>query len=450
VTRILDARSMNATPAGACRNFEPCDVAIVGGGPAGATAALRFARAGLHVVLVDRHAFPRPKPCGDCLSPQASRLLDEMDLLQGVEATGPAHLAGWRIIGPAGRSFDGRFADVCGGDPLVETALAISRSRLDAVLLDAARLAGACVRAGVRVTDVVEAGPTERMARIHGIGPDGQALTLAAQLVVGADGLRSIVSRRMSPPRPPRLRKVSLTAHLTGVDAPQDLGEMHLAAGSCAGIAPVTAPRTADVVHNVTVVADAGRFGREVACDPIGFFWRSLRQFAGLAGRFDRAAPAAGEAAGRGRTGWLLACGPFDRPVRRIVGRGVALVGDAAGYFDPFTGQGICHALDGARLLAGSTIGTLLRGAPLESSLAEYAARHRRLVRGPRLLQQVIEAIIGRPALADRAIDWLARTPAAGNALLAATGDLAPAATLVSPGMVLRLASTPWRALVRA
>src|SRR5688572_10731744 len=81
-----------------------CEVLVVGGGPAGASTAVALARAGVDVVVVDRARFPRPKPCAEYLSPEASRVLDAMGVLGAVEATGAAQLAGVLVRAPNGRT----------------------------------------------------------------------------------------------------------------------------------------------------------------------------------------------------------------------------------------------------------------------------------------------------------------------------------------------------------
>jgi flavin-dependent dehydrogenase len=199
------------------------DVVIVGAGPAGSTVAMLLARAGLRVLLLDRHAFPRSKPCGDCLSPNVTRLLDRLGVLDAVNAAGPARLAGWRIVSPGGRSFVARFAAIT-DDPALSNALAVSRDRLDAVLLEGARAAGAEIRTGVRVTGLLPDG-----SGVVASDPDATTVELRARLTVGADGLRSVVARRAGAVRrPAKLRKVSLTAHVDGVCFEEPIGEMHV------------------------------------------------------------------------------------------------------------------------------------------------------------------------------------------------------------------------------
>ena len=407
------------------------DAVIVGAGPAGSATALLLARAGHEVLLLDRRDFPRAKACGDCLSPEAARVLDRLGLLADVLAARPARLRGWRIISPAGHAFGATFAFAANGDPRVETAISLRREILDAVLLAGAWRAGAEVRTGVHVTELLR----DARGQVNGVEArdhEGSALRVHARLVVGADGLRSIVARRLGlVRRAPRLRKLSLTAHVRGVAGLGRFGEMHLAAGACVGVAPVEEVDGDDVaatpLANLTLVVDADRFGRDVARDPLAFFSHTLTRFPALASRLPPLEPPLP----------LLASGPFDWPTRTVVADGAALVGDAAGYFDPFTGQGIYQALASAELLAEEADRALRSGDVSAHALRRYAARRHRALREARLLQHLIDHVIRRPALADAAIRRLARAPAAAAALIAATGDLLPPRRLLSPAIAL-------------
>ena len=394
------------------------DCVVVGGGPAGSTTALQLARAGFDVVLLERHEFPRAKPCGDCISPQANLLLDELGLLTAVQGLQPARLAGWRIHGARGDSFTARFCDYT-NNPQVMHGIAISRARLDEVLLDSARAAGVRVHTGVRVQELLNGGPAIRGVR--GRDREQQNVEVTARLTVGADGLRSVVQRALGMnARRPKFRKVALSAHVSGIAGLSEFGELHLQDGACIGLAPIDAHcRSA----NVTLVVDADRFGRSLAGKTMTSFQHHLTRFPAVLERFPLR-----------QSLDFLASGPFDRPTSGLVARGAALVGDAAGYFDPFTGQGIYQAMAGARLLSRCAI-EALRSGRTDQPLFEYERAQRHSNRDTIRVQRAIDAICARPRLADKCLQALSRAPAAATALLAVTGDLAPPLSLLSPGV---------------
>lgn len=376
------------------------DVIIVGAGPAGSATALRLAECGWRVLLLDRSAFPRAKPCGECLNPAAVAALASLGVLADVEAAGAARLLGWRIYGPQ-RHFEGGFEPPLHG-------LALPRRVLDAILLERARAAGARVRTDTQVVDVLR--EDEQVCGVRTRAGE----RLRAHLVVGADGLRSVVVRRAGLlRRRPRLRKVALTAHVVGAPDLDQRGQLHVRPQQCLGIAEVGGG-----VANVTVVA-AGAERATLAADPAAYFDQALHSVAGLAGARRLAAP--------------LATGPFDWPTRRAVADGVLLVGDAAGYYDPFTGQGIFRALRSAQWAAECAHSALEAGETTVTMLAPYHRALRRAFGPGERLQHLIEWFVARPRLLDHAAARLARHATAADTLVSAAGDTRPVRHLLHP-----------------
>lgn len=394
----------------------PADVVVVGAGPAGSSLAARLAGRGVRVVLLDERVFPRSKPCGDCLSPGATPLLEELGVLDELRGDAAAGLDGWRLRAPGGRWFEGRFGSDGGGD---RRGLALPRGELDAALLRAAARAGAEVREGVRVVDLAW-----RDGRVVGVrvrGPDGREQTIGARLVAGADGLRSTVARRLGGVRRGRRRRLALVARYADGPAPaaeDRFGEMRISAEGCAGLAPLGVGR-----WNATVVVPLSE-APAIAADRTGFLDDRLRAY-GLAERL---------AAAR-RIGDIEVTGPFEVVPRRVACPGALLVGDAAGYFDPFTGQGIYRALATGRLAAAHARVALGARSESEERSAgrRYARALERLLAPSRRVQRLIDFVVSRPGLMDAVAGLLASRPGLSDLLVRVTGDLTPAGALLDP-----------------
>ena len=392
------------------------DVLVVGGGPAGAATAILAARAGLDVLLVDRAAFPREKPCAECINSEATRDLADLGVLGEIEAEAPPHLAGMRIVSDDGAAVTGLYDRDAGDAPPAIYGLAVPRTVLDTALVRAAARAGAEVRERTAV---------ERLIVEHGlvcgavVRRHGERREERSRVVVGADGLNSLVARDLGLARGGRPRRLALAAHLAGVGGLGACGEMFCGRGWYVGIAALGGGVASAAM--VVPLADS----RAIAQDREGYFRARLASLPELAARTAHA----------GIVREILVTGPFARSTRSAVADGALLVGDAAEFYDPFTGEGVFAALRGGRLAAAAIVSALeCGGAASRERLAPYAVARRRVFRDKRVLERVAGFSATRPALMRRFTRRLGTRPGVADLWVGAAGGRVPVRTLFTPG----------------
>jgi len=397
------------------------DVLVVGGGPAGSSIAHALATRGIDVMVVDRARFPRPKPCAEYLSPQASRILSRMGALDEVERSGAAALAGIKVFAPNGSVIAGDFVAKHGYHGFRDRGLSVRREILDAILLERARAAGARIVEGAKVTEVLR----EPAGRVRGVRltADGASREIRARIVVGADGLGSVVARRLGLTRRLRWpRRIALVTHYKGVKDVGEHGEMHVAPDGYVGVADVGGGLT-----TVAAVFPVSR-SREIARDRTEFLRRWLFDQRRLALRFASAE----------RVTPVVATGPFASYARRAWAPGAALVGDAADFFDPFTGEGIYSALRGGEILADHVSETLAAptAALADAALLDYDRARRREFGGKWIVERVIGAVVASPRLINRAARRLAARKDLADLLIGVTGNFVPPREVIRLGYV--------------
>lgn len=349
------------------------DVLIVGAGPAGSIAALQLARAGARVRLVDRVAFPRDKLCGDTLNPGC------LALLSGLEPAAAARVRmagvatrGMKVTGPGG-------VEVTAHYPAGLVGAAIMRRDLDAWLVEAA------VRAGVHFDDdIAVQGPLlESGRRVVGVRATcgRRPQSIRARLVVAADGRASRLAAALQLSRFARVpQRWAYGAYFTDVLGATNCGEMHIRAGGYMGVAPLPGG-----VTNVCVVRARSHLrARE---QPEQLIAASLAADPALAQRFRPAR----------RISPVAVLGPLAVDSSTAGCPGMLLAGDAAGFVDPMTGDGLRFAIRGGALAARAALLELQTGRSAFDDLGAWRARE---FSGKWRLNRILRALVGsRPAL---------------------------------------------------
>lgn len=377
------------------------DVLIVGAGPAGSVAALLLARAGARVRIVDRDEFPRDKLCGDSVNPGAMAMLRRLGLAAPVEARG-LPMDGMLVTGPGGAAVHGRY-----GRERVGRSL--PRRELDLILVEAAVAAGATLETGVTVRAPVGWGENVRQ-RVTGVAvrtPGGADERRFATLVLAADGRRSVCAVALGLTRPPRApRRWAVGAYFEGVTGLGSYGEMHVRAGHYLGVAPVPGG-----LANGCLVCDGASSEHDLR-QPAEALERALGQDHQLAGRFRHAT----------RVTPARVLGPLAVDADAAGAPGLLLAGDAAGFVDPMTGDGMRIAMAGAELAADAAL-RALSGA-LDAPHEWLAVERRRLLGRKLHVNRLLRRLVATPLALSGAVATGRLLPAMVQRLVAYAGDV--------------------------
>ena len=404
------------------------DVLIVGAGPAGSVAGTILARAGARVRIVDRAAFPRDKLCGDTVNPGTLARLEALNLAAGIAERG-LRIDGMRVTCERGVAVEGWYPGGLSGR-------AITRRDLDWLLLQQAVAAGCQFESGVAVRGAIVSEP--RGARsVSGavLSGGGGASPLAARVTIAADGRHSTIAFGLRlAHHPPSPRRWAIGAYFENLmpngvrpgpdprgqtsrsdlhgqtfksdpDLTPTFGEMHVRRGHYIGIAPVPGGLT-----NVCLVKPS--FAGDAALgDPSSLLAGAL---AGDPLLRDRAA-------GARLIGSPVVLGPLAVEVRDAAIDGLLLAGDAGGFIDPMTGDGLRFAVQGGELAAAAALQALSRG--WAGVHAHLAAARRRAFGGKWMFNRGLRAVVASPLGVEAAAVGARIAPPLMRAVISHAGD---------------------------
>jgi flavin-dependent dehydrogenase len=351
------------------------DVLVVGAGPAGTTAALVLARGGARVRLVDLASFPRAKLCGDTINPGALAVADRLGVGADVRARARA-ITGMVLTGPGGVAVAADYSRGLRG-------AAIERRALDVLLLEAAVAAGVDFAPGVRaLAPLVDGSGQVNGSRIRTAAGESEA---RARIVIAAEGRHSRLGAALGLTRFARSpKRWAFGGYFVGIDALTSRGEMHIRPDGYVGIAPL-----GDDLANVCVVRCAGRGFTPRLARPQGppgdlVVGDAIASDSDLRDRFANAR----------RVSPVVSLGPLACEAAAAGVPGLLLAGDAAGFIDPMTGDGLRFALRGGELAAEAALAELETGRPGHVRLGTAL---RREFASKRRLNRALRALVGWP-----------------------------------------------------
>jgi menaquinone-9 beta-reductase len=361
------------------------DLIVVGGGPAGSSAAWRAATAGARVLLVDKAVFPRDKPCGDGLTPRAVASIGALGLENELKAFNRVDKL--RVNG-AGRTLT---FDWPASDSFPDHGYVVARTDLDELLLRHAQNAGAEVWEGVSVV-----GPVIEDGVVRGVlvKRNGTTEELRASVVIAADGASSRVARGAGIVRDPkRPIAVAMRAHFEAKRPASDDGviESHLELRDGDDLLPG---------YGWIFPMGEGRINVGVGILSTYKDWQKVNN-AHLMDAYIRSLPPEWELPdvsslreGGQLKGWRL---PMGLCVRHPWRPGVLAVGDAAGVVNPFNGEGISEAVESGVLAAEAAIEALGSRGP--SDFSSYEQKLDELWGAYYRLARTFVRLIGRPRI---------------------------------------------------
>ncbi len=388
------------------------DAIIIGAGPAGCASALFLHRAGNQVIVLDRAIFPRDKVCGEFISPAADSILEKLGVLSSIEEENPERVRGVFISSYEGLELGIDYPALKEGQES-PTSLSMPRFLLDNLLIKRLKREKIEVLEKHSVDDFIF--NSGNVAGVTVRDPDNKSFKISAKVVIDAGGRNAISLRRLNLKNNTKDEgKVAIAAHWENIRLPQAYCYMHVGNPGYTGIAQVGR----DSVNAVMIASTSKVKGKNIT----EFYKDGIYKNKKRRELMDGA-----KLAEEPRTVESLA---FS--VKEPKCGGLVLVGDAAGFIDPFTGEGIYLSLRSAQLAAVTLDSAFKKSNFSRNKLAEYGKARAQEFNSKFILSRILQKAIYNRRLCDLVVKNLSKNPILAEEIVGVIGDYYPAKNIVS------------------
>jgi flavin-dependent dehydrogenase len=302
------------------------DVIIAGAGPAGSSAAIHLARRGLRVLLVEQKKFPRPKLCGEFISPECRQHFEKLGVADAMSGAGPSTISETVFYSASGHhvSVPSRWF----GGP---AALGLSRAVMDDVLLRRAQNCGVSVLEGVSISEPIITQSSVAGVKLKSNGSDHE---YRAPVTIDATGRARILTRKLTHQRSkPKL--IAFKVHLRNTRVAPNACEIYFYPDGYGGLSTIEGD-----VSNLCFITSADQV-KLYHSDPETVMRETVMKNERAAYTLKKATP---------ESEWLSASWESFGRQRPSPAKGLLAIGDSAAFIDPFTGSGMLMAFESGEL----------------------------------------------------------------------------------------------------